>query len=97
MEQAKLKQAFAVIYRSPNGRDRWQPVNWKDVPAWVKEPKNMARLVAGDSCMKCDEGEAGSDWFRAEVINPDVSADVMALRAAKAKRERKNARRRASH
>lgn len=97
MEQAPLKQAFAVIYRSPNGRDGWQPVKWEEVPTWVKEPKNMARLVAGEACMKCDEGETGSDWFRAEVINPDVSADVKALRKAKAKRERRNARRKDLH
>lgn len=87
-----MKEAFAVIYRSANGRDGWQPVKWEDVPAWVKEPGNMAKLISGEMCMKCDEGPAGSDWYRAEVINPDASGDVKRLRAAKAKRDRRAAR-----
>lgn len=63
-----IAQTRLVILRSEDGRDNWQSVLPADVPEWVKAPENIARLVAGDMCMKADEGEKGSDWFRAEVV-----------------------------
>lgn len=65
---AEFAQALLVILRSPNGRDGWTPVKPEDVPAWVKAPDNMAKLVAGEMCMKADEGQSGSDWYRAEKV-----------------------------
>lgn len=58
-------QAHLVILRSKDGRSDWQPVLPADVPEWTKRPEYMGRLVAGEMCMKCDEGPAGSDWYRA--------------------------------
>lgn len=59
-----LKQISLVILESRNGRDGWMPVKPEDVPAWVKDPLNVDRLVKGESCMKCDEGPKGSNWYR---------------------------------
>jgi len=53
----KMKEARLVIFSSPNGRGDWVPVKPEAVPEWVKGPDNMARLVNGQTCMKCDEGE----------------------------------------
>ena len=63
-----MAEALLVIMRSANGRDGWTPVAPADVPAWVKEGGNMAKLVAGEMCMKADEGMKGSDWYRAEKL-----------------------------
>lgn len=62
-------QARLVIFVSVNGRDNWHPVKADEVPEWVKDPDNMGRLVAGEACMKCDEGDAGSLWYRAEKVD----------------------------
>ncbi len=69
MEQAEpeLKTAFLVIEASINGRDLWHPVHADELPDWVRDPDNMGRMVAGDMCMKADEGEAGSLWYRARL------------------------------
>ena len=83
------KQALMVIFRSPNGRDNWRPIGEADVPAWVKAPDVMARLVAGDMCMDPTEGVAGSDWFRGE-LTPQSGPDALALRAAAERRARRN-------
>lgn len=66
---AEFAQALLLILRSRNGRDGWVLVKPEDVPAWVKSPDNMAKLVAGEMCMKSDEGVDGSDWFRAEKVD----------------------------
>lgn len=65
---SQFAQALLVILRSPNGRDNWEPVKPEDVPAWVKEPQRMARLVDGDMIMDPTEGEKGSAWYRAEKV-----------------------------
>lgn len=65
----QLAQGLLVILKSDNGRDGWTPVMPEDVPEWVKAPDNMARLVAGEMCMKPDEGEKGSAWYRAEKLD----------------------------
>jgi len=64
----EVKFAVLVIYKSENGRDNWQPVAQKDVPAWVKEPKTIGRLIKGEACMKADEGKNGSEWYRARSV-----------------------------
>lgn len=60
-----MNQARLVIFRSANGRDDWQPIAASDVPAFVKDPVTMGRLVAGESCMDAAEGRSGSAWYRA--------------------------------
>ena len=57
--------AFLVIEVSVNGRDNWHPIHSDEVPDWVKDEDNRGRIVAGASCMKADEGEKGSLWYRA--------------------------------
>lgn len=81
-------QAHLVIYRSPNGRDGWAPVKPDEVPEWVKQPDNVARMVAGEMCMKADEGDKGSDWY----IGIRVE-ELQAMAKAQEKRERKNEKR----
>lgn len=63
------QQARLVIYASDNGRDDWRPIKPEDVPDWVADPDNLGRLVAGEMCMRADDGPAGSPWFRAEVAH----------------------------
>lgn len=63
-----MKEAMLVIYASPNGRDHWRPVPPSEVPAWLKDPAYMGRLVAGEAAMKADEGRNGSEWYRAERV-----------------------------
>lgn len=67
---SEVKQVKATILTSATGRDPWHPLKADEVPAWVKDPDNMARLVKGEACMKCDEGPNGSNWYRAEVLEP---------------------------
>ena len=81
-----MEQANLVILASPNGRDGWRAVKPEDVPEWVKDHDNMARLMAGEMCMKADEGESGSDWYRARAV---TEADTQAMQAAAEKRERR--------
>ncbi|OGT57522.1 MAG: hypothetical protein A3E01_08260 [Gammaproteobacteria bacterium RIFCSPHIGHO2_12_FULL_63_22] len=58
--------ALLVIYRSPNGRDPWTPVPPQDVPAWVKDERNVAQMIAGEMCFNCDDLSGESAWYRAE-------------------------------
>lgn len=60
------KQAHLVIFASVNGRDGWHPLAPAEVPAWVKDPETMGRLVAGEMCMDTAQGDQGSSWYRAE-------------------------------
>lgn len=62
---AGIKQDVLVIFTSTTGRAPWHPVKPTEVPDWVKHPDVMARLVAGEEAMKCDEGVAGSNFYRA--------------------------------
>lgn len=64
-----MPQVLAVILKSANGRDGWELVKPEDVPAWVKEPERMARMLAGDMVMDPTQGAAGSDWYRAEKLD----------------------------
>lgn len=86
-----MKEVKGVILRSENGRDGWTPVAQEHVPDWVKDPDNMRQLVAGNACCLPAEGPKGSDWYRLEVL--EETDDVRAMRAAEAKRDRKNLRR----
>lgn len=81
------KKAELVIFASVNGRDGWTPVKPDDVPAWVIHPDNMAHLVAGETCMKCDEGPKGSLWYMAKPVD-----EARVILKAAAKRARKAAR-----
>lgn len=77
-----------LIFSSENGRDGWSLVKPQEVPEWVKDPDNVGRMLSGESCMKCDEGETGSAWYRAMRVS-----DYEALQLAQAKRERRAAKR----
>lgn len=61
-----------IVYVSANGRDQWHPVKPEEVPAWVKAPEVMARLVSGEECMDC---ETASSWYRAVRVE-DLQAVV---------------------
>lgn len=87
----RYKKAVLIIYRSENGRDGWAPVPPKDVPAWVRTPDNIARMVDGEQCMKADEGPSGSAWYRG-VLPPDDLARIGAENAKRARRAEKVAR-----
>lgn len=84
-----LKQVRMVIQRSSNGRDGWQPVRPEDVPDWVLDPDNMARLVDGEQCMRPRDGDAGSDWYRGVIADEDREKLV----AAAERRARRDAKR----
>ena len=72
-----LKQAKLIVYRSENGRDNWEPVTADSLPAFVKNPDVMGRLVAGEQCMDAGEGARGSAWYRAvRVVNQHERAIV---------------------
>ena len=65
------KQALMTIYRSPNGRDQWAPVEQKDVPEWVKNPDVMGRLVSGDIAQNTGGiilPDEDREWYRAERV-----------------------------
>lgn len=62
-----LKQAKFVIYSSPD-QQNWAPVLPEDVPEWVKEPETLGRMMLGEMCMKRDEGDRGSLWYRADAF-----------------------------
>lgn len=85
---AEEKQLELVILRSETGRGPWEMVKPEDVPAWVKDPENMGRLVRGLSCMKADEGDKGSDWYCARPVD-----EALRIINAQRKRARKAARR----
>lgn len=89
------RQATLIIYSSPNGRDNWQPVKPEDVPQWLKDPERMAHLVAGEMACKNDEGDRGSDWYKAVRVLPQ--AEVETIRRAQAKRVRRAAKRATVH
>ena len=79
-----IHKATLVIYVSPNGRDNWVPVEPGAVPAWLRVPAIMGRLVAGEACSD-PRSASGNNWFRAErVLTPD---DRASLQAAQEKRE----------
>ena len=86
-DMLEMKTINLVILASPTGRDGWKPVPVAEVPAWVKHPDTIAKMVAGEMCMKADEGDKGSDWYRCERVLTD--ADRAALAAAEAKRARR--------
>ncbi len=62
------KRLRLVIFKSPNGRDNWAPVEPVLVPPFVMHPDNMGRLVNGEMCMDVAAGPTGSDWYRAEKV-----------------------------
>lgn len=92
MAAGETKQAMLVIFSSPHGRGEWTLVKPEDVPEWVKDPDNMARLVEGETCMKCDEGETGSLWYCAMPVD-----DAVRFQQANLKRLRKAERNRSVH
>lgn len=86
-DTATLQQASLVILSSDTGRGPWEPVLPAEVPEWVKAPDNIAKMMQGEACMKCDEGERGSLWYAALPF-----ADYERLMKAQAKRERRRRR-----
>lgn len=72
-----------VVFTSANGSDGWTPVKPENVPAWVKDPDVMARMVDGEACMD-DEQESGTNWFMA--LPMPTPQDIAAYQAARARR-----------
>lgn len=60
-----MKTVNLVIFRSVNGRDTWTPCTEHEVPAWVRAPDVLARLLEGEECMDAAEPPAGGYWYRA--------------------------------
>lgn len=60
-----MKRAKLIILASDNGRDNWAMVPPFEVPEWVKTPENIGKMMRGVDCMKADEGDKGSKWYRA--------------------------------
>lgn len=58
-----MKAGTLVIYRSSTGKRKWKPVLPAAVPAWLKDPEVLGRLVAGEMAHKPKEG-----WYRAEKL-----------------------------
>ena len=78
-----------VVFRSANGRNDWYLVKPEDVPDWVKEVDNMARLVDGEVCMNA-QSESGTDWFMALPMPTPEDIDVwMAAQTKRAERAAK--------
>lgn len=65
MKMDAHQPAVIVVFKSPNGREPWTPVDPLLVPAYVKRPEIMGRLIAGEQCMDVAEGAQGGDWYRA--------------------------------
>lgn len=93
-----MKQALVIIYRSDNGQDGWEPVLDKDVPEWVKNPKVMGNLIRGVIAQQESRialpTSVVNPWYRAERVMSDE--DKRRTDDAKAKRERREAARRAT-
>ncbi len=83
-----MKQISLVIYRSSNGRDNWEPIGPDSVPEFVRRPEVMGRLVAGEACMDCAEGVAGSDWYRASRVVSKREQDAIKKRETRAAKRR---------
>ena len=83
---SETKQAMLVIYESPNGRDQWKPLTPQEVPAWVRAPDVMAKLVKGDMAMDC---KIESPWYRADLVDAAGNPDLERIAAARAKRLRR--------
>ena len=64
-----MKQANLVILCSEDGKI-WHPLKPDEVPAWVKEPAIVGRMVAGEMCMDPRQEPKGSPWYRAEQVAP---------------------------
>ncbi len=73
-------QARLIISMSLNGRDNWQMVKPEDVPAFIKDPDTMAKLVAGQMACNPRMGDKGSAWYIADrVADPVTLAVDMAI------------------
>lgn len=77
------KQVNLIIIACEKGAGKWTPVLPADVPEWVKDPDNIARLVQGYECSKKDEG------MRYRGVRVEEYERIM---AAEAKRERRKRR-----
>jgi hypothetical protein len=77
-----------IIFQSDNGMDGWTPVKPEDVPAWVKDPDNLARLVDGEACQNTEQ-ESGEKWYMAQRL--PTAQDLEAYSMAAAKRVRRRA------
>ncbi len=62
----KKQMANLVIYRSATGEAPWTPVMHEDVPADIKEPEVMGRMVNGEMC----KVEGDEHWYIAARIAP---------------------------
>ena len=76
-----------VIFASDNGMDGWEPVKPGEVPAWVKDPDNLARLVDGEACQQDDEGP----WYMALRMPTAQDLEAYSMAAAKRKMRREKA------
>lgn len=91
---SETKKGLFVIYScdhpSQNPAD-WKPVKMEELPAWVIDPDNLGLMATGMMCMKCDEGDAGSLYYRAEVqLGAQDKARLEAALKARETREAKH-------
>lgn len=56
----RLAAARAVIMRSING-EHWIPVEVSEVPAFIKAPDTLGRLLNGEAC----QGPQSDVWYGA--------------------------------
>lgn len=85
-----MKQARLVIFESPHGRGEWKPLKPEDVPAWVKNPDVLGRIVSGEIAM---DTAHGTNWYCAQQVPDDVA--VARIFNAEVRRQKRAAKRRA--
>lgn len=78
-----------MILTSENGTDNWKPVLPADVPEWVRDPDNVARLVDGEACQDITQ-DSGTNWFMA--LRMPTAADLQAYSLAEARRAKRRSR-----
>lgn len=72
-----MPEGLLVIYVSEDDGETWAPLKPEDVPAWVKAPDVLGRLVAGEIAKReFVGGMAVRDdyrfpWYRAEKMSSD--------------------------
>ena len=87
---ATLTLGTLVIFASDNGMDGWVPVLPAEVPEWMKDPDNLARLIDGEACQNLSEA-SGEKWFIA--LRLPTAQDLEAYSMAAAKRAMRQAKR----
>lgn len=88
MDEQAPNVGTLVIFQSSTGMDSWSPVLPKDVPDWVKDPDNVARMVGGEACSLNPEAPEAV-WYAA--LRMPTVADLKAYSLAEARRAKRRA------